>query len=59
MSEIAYEGNLFPMVGRWLMRTDNMSFLEELCWAMAAVWRHLLKDGPLVLSGTDILQGKG
>lgn len=39
-------GICFRWWARWLMLADNMSFLEELCWAMAAVWRHLLKDAP-------------
>lgn len=49
-------GICFRWWARWLMPTDNASFLQELCWAAAAAWRHLLRDAPPPL---DIPQGEG
>lgn len=39
------------------MLTDNASFLQELCWAAAAAWRHLLHNAPHT-SPTDIPEGE-
>lgn len=50
-------GICFRWWARWLMLTDKASFLQELCWAAAAAWRHLLYNPPH--PPLDIPQGEG